>query len=54
MTDYYNLLMFVAGFAVITLASKEIGQFFTRFKLPLISGFLFTGIVAGKKESAGH
>ena len=47
MAAYQNLFMLVAGFTLITLASKQIGQFFTRFKLPLISGFLFTGIVAG-------
>lgn len=47
MAAYQNLFMFVAGFALIALASKQIGQFFTRFKLPLISGFLFTGIIAG-------
>ncbi|RMF87428.1 MAG: potassium transporter TrkA [Nitrospinota bacterium] len=29
------------------LASQQIGQYFARIKLPLISGFLFTGIVAG-------
>ena len=47
MAAYQNLFMFVAGFILIALASKQIGQLFTRFKLPLISGFLFTGIIAG-------
>ena len=47
MAVYQNLFMFIAGFTLIALASKQIGQFFTRFKLPLISGFLFTGIIAG-------
>ena len=47
MAAYQNLFMFVAGFVLIALASKQIGQFFTKFKLPLISGFLFTGIIAG-------
>ena len=47
MAAYQSLFMFVAGFTLIALASKQIGQFFTRFKLPLISGFLFTGIIAG-------
>lgn len=32
---------------IIALASKQIGQFFTRFQLPLITGFLFTGIITG-------
>lgn len=47
MAAYQSLFMFIAGFALVALASKQIGQFFTRFKLPLISGFLFTGIIAG-------
>ena len=47
MAAYQNLFMFVAGFTLIALASKQIGQLFTRFKLPLISGFLCTGIIAG-------
>jgi Trk K+ transport system NAD-binding subunit/Kef-type K+ transport system membrane component KefB len=47
MAAYQNLFMFVAGFTLIALASKQIGQLFARFKLPLISGFLFAGIIAG-------
>ncbi len=47
MTNYQNIFIFVVSFAVIALASKQIGQFFAKFKLPLISGFLFTGIVTG-------
>ena len=45
----YNLeiLIFIAGFALIALASKEIGHFFKKIHLPLISGFLFAGIIAG-------
>lgn len=41
------LLTFILGFAFIALASRQIGAFFARLKLPLITGFLFTGIVAG-------
>ncbi len=37
----------IAGFALVALASKEIGRFFVKIKLPLVSGFLFTGILAG-------
>ncbi len=47
MAAYQNLFIFVAGFTLIALASKQIGELFARFKLPLISGFLFTGMVAG-------
>lgn len=44
---FTEVLLFLAGFSIITLASKEIGAFFTRFRLPLISGFLFAGMLAG-------
>ncbi len=47
MESYLNIFVFIAGFTVIALASKQIGELFTKIKLPLISGFLFAGIVAG-------
>ncbi|PIE79827.1 MAG: potassium transporter TrkA [Chloroflexi bacterium] len=47
MENFINVFVFIARFIVIALSSKQIGQFFRRFKLPLITGFLFTGIVAG-------
>ncbi len=47
MEDYQHILVFTAGFAIIALASKQIGQFFSQMKLPLISGFLFAGIISG-------
>ncbi len=47
MENYQDILVFAAGFALIALASKQIGQFFTQIRLPLISGFLFAGIIAG-------
>jgi len=34
-------------FALITLASERIGFYLQRFNLPLISGFLLTGLIAG-------
>lgn len=42
-----NIFLIIAGFIIVALASKQIGQYFTKAKLPLISGFLFTGIIAG-------
>ncbi len=42
-----TIFIVITSFGVIFLASKQIGQFFMRGKLPLISGFLFTGIIAG-------
>ena len=47
MENYTTLLIFIVGFGVLALASKEIGAFFTRYNLPLISGFLFAGILVG-------
>ncbi|MCB0125457.1 MAG: hypothetical protein KDE58_24555, partial [Caldilineaceae bacterium] len=34
-------------FALIALASERIGYYLQRLKLPLISGFLLTGLIAG-------
>ena len=43
----FSILVFVAGFFIIALASKQMGQYFKKATMPLISGFLFTGIIAG-------
>nr|WP_319396142.1 PTS sugar transporter subunit IIA [uncultured Desulfobacter sp.] len=40
-------LVFAAGFCIIALAARQIGDTFKQAGFPLISGFLFTGIVAG-------
>lgn len=42
-----NLFFFLSCLFFIVLAAHQIGQFFVRIKLPLITGFLFTGIIAG-------
>lgn len=47
MQHYLEIIIIIAGFTVITLASRQIGGFFTKANLPLITGFLFTGIIAG-------
>ncbi len=47
MEDIYNVLFFIARFAVVALASKQIGAFFARISLPKITGYLFTGLIAG-------
>ena len=47
MENSLEILFFIASFTVIALASKQIGQFFIKAGFPLISGFLFTGILAG-------
>lgn len=40
------IVLFTALF-IIVLAARQMGDIFARFKLPLISGFLFIGIMAG-------
>ncbi|MFQ5453396.1 MAG: cation:proton antiporter, partial [Candidatus Zixiibacteriota bacterium] len=47
MEYYLYISTLIAGFTLIALAAKQVGAFFVKVKLPLISGFLFTGIVAG-------
>ena len=47
MANYQDFFIFTGAFVLIALASKQIGQFFAKAKLPLISGFLFAGIIAG-------
>ena len=42
-----NVMVCLAGFTILALASRQIGKYFTWAKLPLITGYLFTGILAG-------
>jgi Trk K+ transport system NAD-binding subunit/Kef-type K+ transport system membrane component KefB/mannitol/fructose-specific phosphotransferase system IIA component (Ntr-type) len=42
-----DLLVFTAGFALIALASKQMGKSLKKTGLPLISAFLLTGIISG-------
>ncbi len=42
-----RFLLVVAGFIILALASRQIGLLFARIRLPLISGFLFAGILFG-------
>ncbi|MBT3336797.1 MAG: potassium transporter TrkA [Anaerolineae bacterium] len=41
------ILIFITSFLIVALASKQIGAFFARYNLPLISGFLFAGVLVG-------
>ncbi len=42
-----EILAALAVFGVVALASQRIGRLFARFHLPLITGFLFAGVLAG-------
>ncbi len=45
--DYISLIPVLASFMFIALASRPIANFFNRYHLPIISGYLIAGIVAG-------
>ena len=42
-----HVLSLVVAFALIAIASDRIGQWISRWRLPLITGFLGTGVLAG-------
>lgn len=42
-----KLILIAASFGVISLAAKQIGASLQKYKLPLISGYLLAGILAG-------
>ena len=42
-----ELIITVAGFLIIAISSNQIAKTFQRIRLPLITGLIFTGIVAG-------
>lgn len=47
MSDYLEILIFLAGFIVVSIAANQIAKYFAKVKLPLITGLLVTGIIAG-------
>lgn len=47
MTIDYNFIRLIGGFLIVAIAANVIAQYFTRHKLPVITGLLITGIVAG-------
>ncbi len=47
MENYLQILIYLAGFAIIVVASNQLSKFFLLAKLPLITGFLIMGILAG-------
>ncbi len=42
-----ELLLILGSFAVLALAAKQIGDYFARYDLPLITGFLVAGLLVG-------
>ncbi|MEM9895490.1 MAG: cation:proton antiporter [Bacteroidota bacterium] len=47
LTTNKEILVLVAGFAVVAIAANQIAKTFQKIRLPLITGLIFTGIVAG-------
>jgi Trk K+ transport system NAD-binding subunit/Kef-type K+ transport system membrane component KefB len=45
--EYIYPISYISSFAILALASKQIGNFFRQINMPLITGFLFTGILIG-------
>jgi len=44
--NYLQILIYLAGFIIIAVASNQISRFFLRAKLPLVTGLLVMGIIA--------
>ena len=47
MNSLAPLIVLFAALFIVVLAARQMGDLFFRFRLPLISGFLFAGIIAG-------
>ena len=47
MEHFGSLIIILLGFVIIATASGSIAKLFLKLKLPLITGFLVVGIVAG-------
>ena len=47
MEEIKTILSFIAVFGIIAIAASRISKAFEKIKLPLITGFLLTGIIAG-------
>lgn len=47
MDEFMQVLIYLAAFGIVAVASGKIAGVFRRFRLPLITGFLFIGLVSG-------
>jgi Trk K+ transport system NAD-binding subunit/Kef-type K+ transport system membrane component KefB len=47
MEEFKTIITFIAAFGIIAIAANQISKVFEKVKLPLITGFLLTGIIAG-------
>ena len=47
MENYLQILIYLAGFIIIAVASNQISRLFLKARLPLVTGLLVMGIIAG-------
>ncbi len=47
MDSFWQIALLVGGFLIIAIAADRISQLFKKIRLPLITGLLFTGLLAG-------
>jgi len=47
MVNYIDLFIFFSGFFIVAIASLQVAKYFPKIKLPLITGFLFIGLISG-------
>jgi Kef-type K+ transport system membrane component KefB len=47
MENYLQILIYLAGFIIIAVASDQISRLFLKARLPLVTGLLVMGIIAG-------
>jgi len=47
MEQLQSIIPYLAAFFLIALASSRVGEFFSKIRLPKITGYLFTGVIVG-------
>ena len=47
MPIYLQTIILAAGFAVVAIAGNQIAKYLVRYKFPVITGLLITGIISG-------
>ncbi len=47
MNTYFDILPFLAGFLIVSVAASRLSLYFLKVKLPIITGLLIIGIIAG-------
>ncbi|MCF6342063.1 MAG: cation:proton antiporter [Bacteroidales bacterium] len=45
--EIQSLVIFIVGFLIVALAANQIAKVFQKVRLPLITGFIITGLIAG-------